>query len=221
MASAFEMTNLSATTPLLYDSILEQSDSSICHPSEPLMKSSVRIESALSVDEVKETSMTETKYVLRNGILLWSDLDVEDEWGNPLYHVDTSGVFYIDMKFEDIRTGRTSITLKQRKYCLPSFDIFFGQDETRYASIAMNWSWFGMNATVKFDNGEPELVIRASCTGRRYTFHRGDVLVASTKRKWCKHEYTVAAGENTMFFHALVAAVDKILTASRRKAINP
>lgn len=148
------------TTPLLFADHLE--DTPIEHDQQK-QKFRVIIENApASENSHKNISTVATKWEMKYGILLWTNMNISNEWGHAAYQVTTSGCFLIDMAIKDVRFGNQVAQLKQSCSFRPTFNIYLHGSATKFATIKLKFSLLSMKAKVTFDNGEPDLDIRGS-----------------------------------------------------------
>lgn len=215
----YELVSFPSSAPQYgYPSLLDESSSSESlkpaqtPQSTKLHKSLVSIE-PLAVFPEQIPMITRSKYVMKTGMWLPSDLEIMDEFGGLEYEVKTKGWIRPDMAGLDVMTGQAPFSLT-RVGILPAYDIsLYG---VKVGTIKIEFVWFGFKANVTFDNGDAPLVVNGGIQARTYTISRGEVEIVKATRKWCQQSYEILTKENHVLIHAIACALNKFFLMTRR-----
>lgn len=154
------------------------------------------------------------RYKMRQHLLsLGEDFTIEDEQGEPVYHVDGKLLRIRETFVIEDRQGNEVATIREKKLALrDSMKVLRGGDTI--ATIRKAWiSPFRDKFNVEIEGGE-DLVVQGNILDHEYEIRRGSDAVAHISKRWFSIRDTygidVAPGEDDGLVLALAVAVDEM-----------
>lgn len=193
-------------------------DETVIEPEEAISKLSLTSPNSFEDKKTEKTSSHRdlrfvggVKYTLVVGPFQWSERQILDTGNTPILMIKATGLFKIDLTFVELNSGIPVLTIKQTALLNPTYDVYMGQEEIRYAYFETMWGKSGYYGLVKMDNGEPDLSVTLSASESKYYIHRGETMILSGDDKTEKQRYSIASGENPLLLHAIVTMAEHSL----------